>query len=254
MLILFTCQWSVLAAYINQTYDGDGDGGTIGSGFMTLYNNNNYSINANLTNGMGSFSDNLVMFIDTVPGGFTSTRAFSDNGNALETAVSGFKSSRSIANFAPGFAADYAIVVGVDNGAVYKLVDDGSGPHLELVRAGFTATPRGDPNAGVHYFQFYWADLGLPDATTNFFKFETSYINQSGSRAFQSFEGITGKAGFDTITFNNYDTFGVPPIPENTGLSLAIFGGIAASTALVNHARKRCRGASARGMPGSGER
>jgi hypothetical protein len=82
------------------------------------------------------------------------------------------------------------------------------------------------PNHPTYSFQFDWIDIGLPNSNTNFFKFETTYITSNGSRTLQSFEGLTGKDGYDFVTFTNYDTYGVPPVPENTNVALAVFGGL----------------------------
>jgi hypothetical protein len=90
-----------------------------------------------------------------------------------------------------------------------------------------------------YYFQFDWTDIGLTAANTNFFKFESTYITGTGSRMLDSFEGLTGTSGFNTITFTNYDTYGVQPIPENTNAALAIFGGIVVSASLLTRLRRR---------------
>ncbi|HTL16662.1 MAG TPA: hypothetical protein VL793_05460 [Patescibacteria group bacterium] len=225
------------ATYNRQTYLGDGAAGVVGSGSLSLSNSAS-TVYAGFNRGAGSFIDNLVMFIDSVPGGYTSTGVFSDNANAQQIAISGNGLSRSTANFAPGFAADYAVVVSVNYGSgVYKMVDDGTGPHLQLVH-NFNLAPPGDPNSTQFYWQFAWADIGLANANTNFFKFETSLITATGSRYLQSFEGLTGTAGWNTITFTNYDTFGVQPVPENTSMALAVFGGIVAVVVVTSRLRR----------------
>lgn len=247
-LVLLSGPGSLRAAMYNyQSYDGKGVGGAVGNATLAL-SNNNYTVYANFVKGIGSFIDNLVIFIDAAPGGYTTTSVFSDHNNAQETAISGYKISRSIANFAPGFEADYAIVLGINSGSgVYKLVDDGSGPHLQLIRSGLNFVAIDSPNHPSYSFQFDWADIGLPNLRTNFFKFETSYITSSGYRWLQSFEDFTGEEGFKTISFTEYDTYGVPPVPENTTAALAIFGGLAGVVALGTRChRRRNRG---RGAP-----
>ena len=223
--------------YNFQQYQGKG-GGAIGGGYLQL-SNDTTTVRAQFVKGNGSFTDILVMFIDTQPGGFTSTSSLSDKGDPLQTAISGFGIARSVANFAPDFGADYAIALGIDNGsALYKLVNDATGPHLELVRQGLNLQFLGNPNAPTFSFQFNWAYIGLPNANTNFFKFETSYITATGSRWLQSYEGLTGTAAFGTVTFTNYDTYGVPPVPEYTNAALAVFGGIVVTVTLGNKARR----------------
>ena len=232
---------SFAAFYNNQVYPGNGVSGTIGNGTLRLYNNAT-TVYANFTNVInGSFTDNLVMFIDCAPGGYDSTALFKDNGNALQSATSGYKTSRATANFAPGFSADYAIALSPNNSgsALYKLVDDGAGPYLLLIRSSLGLTPTDNIGSPVFYWQFDWTDIGLPAQKTNFFKFETSYVTGYGYRSLQSFEGLTGREGFNTVSFTNYDTYGVPPVPENTNLALGVFGGIAASVAISSRWRRR---------------
>jgi hypothetical protein len=241
-LILIACwQHAASAAYYNrQSYPGQGAAGVIGSSTLSMSNSIS-TVYVGLNRGSGSFTDNLVMFIDSVPGGYTTTSGFPDRANPLETAISGYSSGRSTANFAPGFAADYAIVVGVDNGCgVYQLVTDDLGTHVVQLRT-FNIAPIGEPNAPQFWWQFDWSEIGLPRANTNFFKFETSLISQYGYRYLQSFEGFTGVQGFNTVTFTNYDTYGVPPIPEATTSALAIFGVVAASASLITRFHRRRR-------------
>ncbi len=236
-------QGSIRAAMYNtQTYYGNGVAGTVGLGNLTM-SNNATTVQATFNKGMGSFSYNMVIFIDCAPGGFTSTSGFSDKASPLETAISGVGATKSsVANFASGFEADYAIALGVDTGSsLYKLVQDSTGKHLQLVRSSLNFSPSGLPNNPTFYFQFDWVDLGLPSQKTNYFAFETSYISNDGSRTLESFEGLTGTQGYNTITFTNYDTYGVKPIPENTSAALAVFGGIALTAAVGTRVRRRLR-------------
>src|SRR5579859_3554472 len=134
------------AMYNYQMYPGNGVAGAVGNATLGM-SNNTTTVKVNFVKGIGSFSYNLVLFVDSAPGGFTGTSRLFDNTNALYSAVSGFNTQKSIANFAPGFGADYAIVVGVNSGsAVFKLVDDGTGPHLQLVRNGLNFVVTDSPN------------------------------------------------------------------------------------------------------------
>src|SRR5258707_7155254 len=222
-------QSPVLAAmYNSQLYNGNGVAGAVGNGSLMMSNDVN-TIQAKFTKGIGSFQLNMVIFIDSVPGGFTSTSGFLSDGSALEASITGAGATRSsTANFASGFQADYAIAFGIGPGSgLYKFVDDITGKHLELVRSSLNLNPTVTPNEPFYYFQFDWTDIGLPSQKTNFFKFESSYINSSSYRTLESFEGLTGTEGYSTINFTNYDTYGVRPVPENTNAALAMFGGIA---------------------------
>ena len=239
VLLTLPCSSPAAIGYNYQLYTGKGDSGAVGDATLGL-SNNTTTVYANFRKGIGSFSDNLVMFIDDTPGGFTTTSAFNDSANPQQTSISGFKTSRSVATFAPDFTADYALVIGIGDGsAIYKLVDDATGPHLQLIRSGLNFVYADSANHPTYSFQFDWADIGLPSQNTNFFKFETSYISDNGYRNLESFEGLTGTRGFDFITFTNYDTYGVQPIPENTNAALATLGGFAVALSLGAHLRRR---------------
>jgi len=69
------------------------------------------------------------------------------------------------------------------------------------------------------------------------FKFESTYIGDTGSRSLESFESLTGDVGWNSVTFNNFDTY-VTAVPEMTNPALAIFGGIALGTGAVRGARR----------------
>src|SRR5438445_6201820 len=132
LAVIFSISGSHAALTTYYGPDYDQANGTIGSaavngGKLTLNNNNN-SVSATFTKGSGSFADILVIFIDSVPGGFTDTRGFADTSGALPIAISGFDGThRAIANFATGFAADYAIAIGGDQGARVYLLAEGAG-------------------------------------------------------------------------------------------------------------------------------
>jgi hypothetical protein len=226
------------AAYYNrQDYQGNGlGGGILGHGSLQM-SNNTTTVRANFIKGAGSFTDSLVIYIDSVPGGLSTTANLNNNANAMESAISGYKISRSVANFAPGFGADYAIVLGINSGSgIYRIVENGSSPYIEQIHL-LTTGPMDNGSLPSYYFQFDWTDIGLTAANTNFFKFESTYITSTGSRMLDSFEGLTGTGGFNTITFTNFDTYGVQPIPENTNAALAIFGGIVISVVVIQRVR-----------------
>ena len=226
-------------------YYGNGSGsggGIVGNGRLSLTDNGS-TVSGTFYKGSGSFQLNLVIYIDSVSGGFVNTTQFSDSGDALRTAVSGYyasASARATANFAPGFTADYAIALGVNGpnkGNLYHLVAGGNGS-MELIRS-VNLNPYNNLNASSYTFNFSLADIGLPAGSGNFFKFESSYVGISGGayRELESFESLTGDRGYGTVTFGNYDTYGVDPVPEMTTGALGIFGGILVSARLVLRGR-----------------
>src|SRR5690349_22408106 len=70
-------------------------GGAVGNGRLSLTDNGT-TVSGTFYRGTGSsFSLNLVLYIDSVSGGFTDTTQFSDSADALRTAVSGYYASGS---------------------------------------------------------------------------------------------------------------------------------------------------------------
>jgi len=224
---LLTTKSSAAVYYGNGATTG---GGAVGTGRLSL-SDNGTTVSGTFYKGSGSFSLNLIIYIDSVTGGFTDTTQFSDSGDALRTAVSGYYAAgslRATANFAPGFTADYAIALGVNGpnrGNLYHLIAGGNGS-MELIRS-VNLSPNNNLNASSYTFSFSLADIGLPAGSGNYFKFQSTYDGISGAayRELESFETLTGTRGYGTVTFGNYNTYGVDPVPEMTTGALAIFGG-----------------------------
>ncbi len=77
------------------TYNGNGNtgfGGPIGLGSLSLTDNGT-TISGTITKGPNGFNDVLVLYIDSISGGFASTAGFSDAGDGLRKAISGFDGS-----------------------------------------------------------------------------------------------------------------------------------------------------------------
>jgi hypothetical protein len=232
-------------------YPGNQDashGGEIGKGSLDL-KDNGVTVTATLTRGTATFDGILVLFIDCAPGGFTSTGVFSDISSDLARAITGLDrtgSQRNTANFAPGFAADYAVAVGVDTGgAIYHLVQNGSSAVLQYVGA-VTLNPHDAQNYASYTFTFDWTSIGLPKVKTNFFKFESTYGSVLGRRSTESFETLTGSGDWGgTLNFSNYHVYGVDPVPETANAALAVFGGmivVAGSVGSLRRVLKKERG------------
>ena len=228
-------------------YYGNGNptgGGAVANGRLNLTDNGT-TVSATFYKGTGaSFSLNLILYIDSVSGGFANTSQFSDSGDALRTAVSGYyapASARATANFATGFMADYAIALGVNGpnkGNLYHLVPGGNGS-LEFIKS-VNLNPNNNLNASQYTFSFSLADIGLPAGSGNFFKFQSTYDGIVGGayRELESFESLTGTRGYGTVTFGNYNTYGIDPVPEMTTSALAVFGGLILAARFVIRRKK----------------
>src|SRR5947208_11828680 len=103
---------SALAA----TYSGNGNsgfGGPIGLGSLTLTDDGT-TVSGTVNKGPNGFNDVLVLYIDSVPGGFSDTSGFADGADGLRKAISGFDGggNRSVLTMTALFGADYAIALG----------------------------------------------------------------------------------------------------------------------------------------------
>jgi hypothetical protein len=189
-----SCLFSV-AAQAQTTYDGNmatGFGGPVGDGTLALTNDGTTltgTITPGANNGAGNngeLYDELVIYISTSPldGGYANTSTFTDTGNSggagvdsdfLRSAVSGFDgSARSTVDFAPGFAADYAIAispVGVGYSGLYQL----SGGTSLVTDFHFLQSANISPTgtaAADYTFSVSLANLGSPGS----FEFATTYL------------------------------------------------------------------------------
>src|SRR5207253_7675731 len=132
-------------------YPGNGAtgfGGAVGTGSLDVTDTTT-TMTWTLNRGAGSLNDALIVYLDTVAGGFPDTSTFSDNGDGGRTAISGFNSgnpSRTVASFPGGFAADYAIAI--ENGfiGVFQLVSGGNNSLNFL----FGQAQSGNPNDGPY--------------------------------------------------------------------------------------------------------
>lgn len=222
-------------------YDYAGNGlsggglGCIGQSTLTLSDSGStIRGTVNLGDPIGRYyQDYLVLYIDSKPGGFGSTASFADVNNALTRSISGYSggTGRATANFAPNFAADYAIILSRTGpaSALYELASGTEmGPYKNI---SFT------DNGTSWQFSFNLGDVGASEPS---FKFQSTSVSSAGAgyRFLDSYESLTGNVGFNTVTFGNFNTFGVPAVPETTNAALAVFGGLVLSAAIGSRLRR----------------
>src|SRR5882762_10352862 len=97
------------------TYSGNGNsgfGGPVGLGSLTLTDNGT-TVSGTLNKGPNGLNDVLVLYIDSVGGGFSDSSGFADSADGLRKAISGFDGggNRSVLTF-NGMLPDYAIALG----------------------------------------------------------------------------------------------------------------------------------------------
>jgi hypothetical protein len=236
---LFLMHYASPAALFTGNGSGSG-GGAVGNGTLSLTDNGT-TMSGTFTKGTsGNFNDVLVIFVDSQSGGFTSTSSFSDTSTAMRRAICGLLRSdaRSTANFAPGFTADYAIAISITSaphGTIYHL---GTGNLDPGFMNDFNVTDGDSASSPRFSFSFARSDIGLSSGAG--FKFESSYITATGSRYLESFESTSGTGGFEnSITFGNYDTYGISSVPEPVNTALAALGGITLTSGAVSMLRRR---------------
>lgn len=237
------CLYHAKAAYAPIDYYGNGwtdGGGEVGGGKMTLTGEGVGLIGTFKPKEGTTFGDYLVLYIDSTPNGqnVNSTANLTASGNSFKNAVSGYDTinsppRRSVANFASGFGADYAIVLSPasSNLKVFSLTPIGD----DLLPEKATVTL----SSGANGYQFTvpWGSIGLPEGQGNSFLFQSGYAMSSGAKYKEGFETVSGTGGWGgTINYSNFNTFNA--VPEPTTMALCAFG----VTALLSAGWKRWRG------------
>ena len=229
------------------TYNGNGgSGSTVSYGNLVLQDNGTTVFGTFNKAPGSSFQLDLVIYIDSVAGGFINNTQFRDNAEPSRVAVSGFNKTLnkgSLATFAPGFQADYAIVLGVNppnsGNDLFRLNAGGDGSFQSITTVNLN--PNNDLNYPSYTFSFTWASIGIKTTDPHFFKFQSTYIDSTSSRTLESFESVTGTRNFGSVTFGNYNTYGIAPVPEMTTGALALFGCVFVGRRFLCRAREADR-------------
>jgi hypothetical protein len=219
------------SAHAAVTFPGNGAtgfGGTLGNGSLALSDSG-----GNLTatfNPSGSFSGNdVVVYIDSTPGGFNDTSLFSDNGDGGRESVSAENSgnpSRDLITFPTGFGADYALEF--ENNTYIGL--------FQLVAGGNNSlnyiTGTGPASGGPYTVTFPLADIGISQGQS--FNLVADLISTSaygsnetiGASTVVPDTGAAPNAGFNgSVTFSSSDTYTTAAVPEPASLFVVVVGG-----------------------------
>lgn len=209
----------------SQVYGGNGNsgfGGVIGTGSLTVSNNAAGDLVFTLTKGSGNFNDAIVLYIDSITGGFSDTLSFNDQADPLRRAISGASggstgidaNSRSILTFSTGFTANYAIALNNTFAGLWQL-NAGGDNSLTFVTAA-NLTPTGAPTSATYAWDIDVAQIGLTANSGQSFKFVGTYLNSENS--FRSDEAI----GF-TISGGNPGNGGIGSYPNTVATSEVTF-------------------------------
>jgi hypothetical protein len=215
------------------TYNGNGAtgfGGTLGNGSLTFSDDGAGNLTATF-NPSGGFSGNdVVVYIDSVSGGFPDTSTFSDNADSGRESVSAENSgnsSRDLITFPSGFAADYALEF--ENNTYIGLFQLQPGGNNSLNYITGTAPTSGGP----YTVTFPLADLGLTQGQS--FNLVADLISTTaygsnetiGNSVTTPDTGAAPNAGFNgAVTFTSFNTYTSSAVPEPASLSVISVGGL----------------------------
>ncbi len=208
-------------AQITNNFNGNGNsgfGGVVGNSLLEIVSLADGTLNFTWTRGTDDFNDALVIYIDSVAGGFGDTLSFNDQQDGLRQAISGASggttgldaNTRSTVTFNTGFTADYAFAANTGFGGLWTLASGGNESLIFNTATGFA--PTGDNAAATYTWNFNVSDIGLTANSGESFKFVGTYLNAGNS--FRSDEAF----GFD-ISGGNPGAGGIGSYPNTIATS-----------------------------------
>ncbi len=190
-------------------YNGNGKtgfGNPVGLGQLTI-NDDGTNLTLHLIKGSGDLNDAVVIYIDSKAGGFSTTADFTDAGDDLRKAVSGFDgTNRSALTFPTAFTPDYAIAFDKGFGGVWELI--GNGSHNYITSANLT--PSNTNTASDYQLTFNKSAIGITGTVE--FKFLVTYLSNTAYRS-NEFIGTPGPENnieWNPYTATSYLTYGAP--------------------------------------------
>jgi hypothetical protein len=215
--------------------------GAVGGGTLTLTDNGTNvfgtftkgpeTASLGMGGGNGTFNNNLVLYIDSVGGGFTNTAGFKDTQDGSRKAISGYNSSSqfSVLTFASGFLPDYAVSLRATNDnfvGLWGLANGGANSLIFKQNVGLS--PVNNATALSYTFSFSLANIGLTPGAGQSFNLFGTFVSNTGNR---SGEAIAGndivdpsvaplKKGFVPFTQTAWASYSTTLIPEPSTLTL----------------------------------
>ncbi|OYU45200.1 MAG: hypothetical protein CFE44_08785, partial [Burkholderiales bacterium PBB4] len=209
-----------VGAAVSPGNNATGFGGPVGQGSLTL-SDDGTTLTGTLTKGAAAFNDNLVLYIDSQSGGFSSTSGFADAADALRRAISGIDSgagNRSTLTFPAGFTADYAIALGPSSasfGGVWSLANGGANS-LGYI-ASVNVTPVGTATAATYTFTLPVSQLGLTANSGASFRILGTYISSTGFRSDEAVPGnVSGASGWNAFSSSGDVSYPISLAVTNT--------------------------------------
>ncbi len=228
------------SALAQTTYNGNGNtgfGGPVGNGNLVV-SDDGTSVTFNFNAASSLSGNDLVIYIDSITGGFSSTSGFNDSQDGGRSAVSGYTSTgngggsgQSTLTFASGFLPDYAIDVQSGYASLFGL-NNGGNNSLNFI------TGAAQSGTSPYTLTVPLVDLGLtPGAAQSFGLFGT-FISETGYRSTEALAGNdTGSQGWGTtVTQTSFATY-VTVVPEPSTVLLGASG--LAILCVINQRRKK---------------
>jgi hypothetical protein len=227
--LIILCFFSISAfgqSLWDSTYFGNGKtgfGGTLGQGTLKIDFRKD-SVYFTFKKGPGLLNDAFVLYLQTdidrpnpEDPGFSSTANFTDDGDGLRRAISGFSGfGRSVLKFADGFMPSVAIAFNANFAGGYELRENGQHEFM----LDLNLRPAGDKNAQEYVFALPYGDndqiknsdnpfVGRVKKTTSGtdpFRFLVTYISETGFRSneFIGDVGPTYNSGFSEYQASSY--------------------------------------------------
>ena len=222
-------------------YSGNGNndwGGAVGSGSLSV-TDDGANITFSFTRGPATLDNVLVLYLDTVAGGFSDTSPFNDDGDGARSAISGYtsmgnsgSSGRSLMTFEPAFQPDYAVTFEGVFASLFQLQAGDAYSHNWI-----GGTSQGGDDAPSFSVTVMLSDLGLTPGES--FTLFGTYISTTGFRSAEAIAGDeSGWDGWNSVSQTGLATYTTVPEPSATALiALAGFAGwIRRSARCIHHA------------------
>jgi hypothetical protein len=211
--------FGILSTQAATTYVGNGStawGGGFGNGNIVV----NDTVSGTLTFQINATTPGnaMVIYIDSVSGGFSDNSPLSDAGDGLRQAISGWNgSARSGLNLP--FAADFAIAADTNYAGLWQLASGGNNSLVWKAGVGSFAGSGSVLSLNV-------SDLGLTANSSQSFNFAAMMVSTTGYSSPEAIgatiTGTYGHGGTQTITSGStYTTIPEPSSSLLMGLGLA---------------------------------
>jgi len=205
-----------------------GFGGPVGTGSVSITDTST-SMTITFNRGAGALNDDLVLYLDTQPGGYIDTSAFTDNGDGGREAISGANNgnpSRTIASFPAGFGADYAI--SIENSFI-GVFDLSNPANFNYLFGQGQSGNNSDASYSITMTAAQMAQIGLVAGSGQTFFFDGSLISESAYRSNETIgtsvtvpgDGSGNAAYSNPQVFTQDLPYTLVPEPGTLGLGLA---------------------------------